>query len=130
MNSAVVAVGSNIDPGRHIALAREQLARGHGLLAESRFIDTRPIGGSDQPDFRNGAFLVATGLGRKEFVRELKRIERLAGRPAGHDPGGPRTLDLDLVVWNEKVVDQDFFRRDFLREAVLELLPELSREGR
>jgi 7,8-dihydro-6-hydroxymethylpterin-pyrophosphokinase len=38
---------------------------------------------------------------------------------------GPRCIDLDIVVWNRKVIDRDFYDRDFLQTVVLELMPDL-----
>ena len=72
------------------------------------------------------AFLVSTGLDREELERNLKEIEKKLGRVKTGTKFGPRTIDLDIVVWNGEVVDLDFYERDFVRNACCELLPELA----
>jgi 2-amino-4-hydroxy-6-hydroxymethyldihydropteridine diphosphokinase len=130
MNRVVVAAGSNIDPDQNIAEARRILSSKYRLLSESAFVKTAPIGFADQPDFRNGAFLVETGCGRREFNRALKKIEQRLGRVRTANKFGPRTIDLDIVAWNGKIVGRDFHARDFVRNAALELMPELRGKNR
>lgn len=126
MNIAAVGVGSNIDAALNIAGARELLSGEHTLLKESAFLVTTPIGNYRQPDFLNGAFLVATQLDRDEFTAYLKKLEYRLGRVREADKYGPRTIDLDIVVWNGKIVHRDFHARKFVKNAVVELLPELE----
>lgn len=123
MNTAVVGVGSNIDPERHIALARSILAEEHRLVTESRYETTKPVGYADQPDFVNGALLVATVLDREAFVAYLHGVEDRLGRVRTANRNGPRTIDLDVVVWNGTVVDPDVHTRAFLRDAVSQVAP-------
>jgi len=126
MNIAVISVGSNIDPEGNIEKARLLIAQKHELLGESSFFRTKPVGYLRQPDFLNGAFLVSTELNREKLEKSLKKIERSLGRVKTAVKSGPRPIDLDLVVWNGKVVDPDFYERDFVRNACCELLPELE----
>jgi 2-amino-4-hydroxy-6-hydroxymethyldihydropteridine diphosphokinase len=125
MNSAVVGVGSNINPGSNIPAARAVLEEEQRVIASSKLVTTRPIGTRDQPDFVNAAFLVETPLGRDAFRAYLKTVENRLGRVRGQDTFGPRTIDLDIVVWNGTVVDDDYYSRDFVRSTVLEVVPEL-----
>lgn len=119
MNQAVIAVGGNIDPERWIAQARARVAAAHRLVAESPFVWTKPIGPIPQPDFLNGAWRIETELGRDALVDWLHALEVECGRVrTPENKWGPRTLDLDLVVWNGEVVDDDVYQRDFLYEAV------------
>ena len=126
MNRAVVSLGSNIDPTEHVQRARDLIAASYELVAESTLRMTKPVGFTDQADFLNGALLVETALDHKAFRVFLKDIESQLGRIHTENPHGPRTIDLDIVVWNGTVVDDDFHTRDFLREAVLEILPDLT----
>lgn len=126
MNRAVVALGSNIDPDQNIQKAREILAQKYRVLAESRFETTQPVGRVDQPDFVNGAVLLATSSSVEQLKAALKGIESGLGRRAAHDQAGPRTIDLDVVVWNMRVIDRDFYERDYLKRSVLEVVPELK----
>ena len=126
MNTAVIGVGSNINALKNIAMAKEALSREQRLDKESAFIATSPIGFSDQPDFMNGAFLVSTELPIDEFKDYLKGLEDRLGRVRTGNKFGPRAIDLDVVAWNGKIVNNDFYERDFVRNAVLDVMPEIT----
>ena len=126
MNTAVVGVGSNLNAAQNIARAKEALSREHRLNKESVFVKTSPIGFSDQPDFMNGAFLVTTELSIDAFKDYLSGLETRLGRVRTENKYGPRTIDLDIVGWNGKIVNKDFYERDFVRKAVVEVLPEIK----
>ena len=128
MNETVIGIGSNINPEKHIKLAGEILAKQFEVIATSSFVTTKPIGGPKQPDFINGAILLKTRLDKEVLNRELKVIEKQLGRPENSDKFGPRTIDLDIVVWNNEIIDKDFYDRDFLRNSVYEVLPSVERE--
>jgi len=126
MNIAVISVGSNIEPEKNVSKAASLLEKEQKLLQRSAFITTKPIGSAEQPDFLNGAFLVATELDIQGLKSSLKRIERKMGRVRQAEKYSPRVIDLDIVVWNGEVVDKDFYERDFLRNAVREVYPQLN----
>ncbi|MDP2654586.1 MAG: 2-amino-4-hydroxy-6-hydroxymethyldihydropteridine diphosphokinase [Candidatus Omnitrophota bacterium] len=126
MNTAVIGLGSNIQPKTNIAKAKDILARRYTLLAESKFVRTTAIGPGQQSDFLNGAVLLRTSLGRQRLKIALGRIEKLLGRTERQKGYVPRPIDLDIVVWNGKVVHPDFHTRKFLKASVLELLPNLK----
>ena len=86
---------------------------------------TKPIGPVAQDNFINGAVLLETALGMERLRTEFKEIESNLGRKTTDDPSGPRTIDLDIIVWNGTVVDEDFYKRGYLRQSVLELIPDL-----
>jgi 2-amino-4-hydroxy-6-hydroxymethyldihydropteridine diphosphokinase len=118
-------VGSNIEPGRNVAEAQAALEKHCHLLRASPWKRTAPLGPIEQPDFVNGALLIETEHSQKELVHLLKQIERNLGRLTGKG-WGPRTIDLDLLVWNDRVVHRDVLERDFVREAVETLIPEIQ----
>lgn len=126
MNRAVIGVGSNIEPRSNIASARRRIAHRHVIVAESPLVETWPVGYVHQPNFINGTLLVETRVGRQRLKAEIKTIEFLLGRRRGPNRYGPRTIDLDIVVWNGEVIDRTLYTRDFLRDAVLAVLPELQ----
>ena len=126
MNQAVIGLGSNIAPQENIQKAKGILGRKFRIVSESRFRTTHPIGNTRQPDFINGSVLIETASGIDELKAALKAIESQLGRDGSQDPFGPRTIDLDIVVWNKTVVDRDFYRREYLKHSVLELLPDLD----
>lgn len=128
MNRVVIGVGSNLDPGINIERARRILAQEQCLVSQSRFVRTAPIGPPDQPEYLNGAFLVRTELNRTDFKKYLQTVENRIGRERGPEKYGPRTIDLDIVVWNGEIVDNDYYERDFLRNAVLEVWADIEQD--
>lgn len=126
MNRAIVSLGSNIDPQTNIAAALNKLARAFKIIAQSQIVETRPIDRPGQPNYLNGAVLVETNLDRDAVEAILFDIESQLGRVRTADKYASRTIDLDVVAWNDRVVDRDVFERDFLRNAVVEICPELD----
>lgn len=125
MNTAIVALGSNIKPEMQITEARRRLKGAFHVLKESAFVYTKPIGYMDQPDFINGAVLLETMLDADELRSSLKEMELTMGRESSKIKFGPRSIDLDVVVFNDRVIDQDFYQREYLKQSVLELIPQL-----
>jgi len=125
-NTAIIGLGSNIDPQKNIPAARRLLAHEFHVLKESAFVRTKPIGYSDQDDFINGSVHLETPLKLQELKEKLKQLEKRLGREVSPIKYGPRSIDMDIIVFNGKVVDDDFYEREFLRNAVLELLPEFE----
>ncbi len=69
---------------------------------------------------------MVTELGIESLKQELKSIEDLMGRDRSKPKFGPRTIDLDILIWNGKVIDKDYYDRDFLRKGVEEILPDFE----
>lgn len=126
MNEVVISVGSNIDPELNVERAKETLSKSDLVIDESQFEFTKPLGFTEQPDFLNGAFLVHTHDSFKIFNQKLKQIEIAQGRIKTENKNGPRCIDLDIVVWNQTIIDLDFYQRDFIKKAVLEVIPDLN----
>ena len=122
-NEVVIAMGSNIDPKANLELAVVKLKSRFNVSKQSQWIRTKPIGILDQPDFYNGALLMETELDLESLKKELKSIENLMGRDRSLPKFGPRVIDLDILIWNRKVLDYDYYERDFLRKGVEEILP-------
>ena len=97
------------------------------LLRRSAIYRTPAWGVSAQPDFLNAAALVATRLPARELLGELLRIERDAGRDRlGEAPRwGPRTLDLDLLLYGDSTLDEPGLRvpHPHLHERAFVLVP-------
>lgn len=123
MHRCIVGVGSNIDPNHNIPKALELLSQVTEIMGVSSFIITKPIGFIEQADFSNGAVKLLTQLDQQEFKSTLRNIEDQLKRDRSGHPYGPRTIDLDIVVWDDKIVDKDYYIRDFIRKSVDELLP-------
>jgi 2-amino-4-hydroxy-6-hydroxymethyldihydropteridine diphosphokinase len=101
-----VALGSNVgDRVSHLVFAVEQLRTTIRDLRISTFIDTDPVGVGAQPVFLNGAVSGATSLSARELLDALLGIERARGRKRPF-PGAPRTLDLDLLLYGDHVINE------------------------
>lgn len=122
-NLAIIGVGSNIDPEYNVQRAKEELGAIGETIKESKFIYTKPLLFAEQPDFLNGAFLLETASELQALKKSLKEIEARLGRVRGPNKNGPRTIDLDVIVFNGVLIDEDVYERDFLKDFVLELLP-------
>ena len=120
MNHVIIGVGSNIDPKNHIQQATDLLRHSFELVATSQFIETKPIGVKDQANFLNGAVLIKTSLEAPQLKTILRDIEDRLGRKR-RNRCGPRTIDLDIIVWNGKIVDPEVEQREFLQAAIREL---------
>jgi 2-amino-4-hydroxy-6-hydroxymethyldihydropteridine diphosphokinase len=107
---AFVGLGSNLgDREATLLRAIEELRRlpETELRGVSRFLDTAPVGYVDQPRFLNGAVELETTLPARELLRHLLRIERDLGRDRSRvPPQGPRTLDLDLLLYGDDRIDE------------------------
>ncbi len=124
-------MGSNLgDREGFLALARRRLGElpGTELLAASRIEETAPLGGRSQPSYLNQMVAVRTGLSPRELLAACQGIEREAGRER-REQWASRTLDLDLVRYDDVVVDDPDFilphpglrDRDFWQRELAEL---------
>ncbi len=121
MNTAIVSIGSNINAGENISAMLDLLRKQVEVVRVSPMIRTKAIGIEDQPDFTNGAVKIRTPESREALNRHLKEIEDQLGRDRSAPKFGPRTMDLDIVVWNGEIVDADYYNRDFLQKSVQEI---------
>ena len=107
---AFVALGSNLGAREaHLAFARERLAGlpSTSMLAASDVEETEPLGGLDQPAYLNQMIAIETSLDPRALLALLHETEQARGR--GRERGArwaSRTLDLDLVVYDEMSVDE------------------------
>ena len=108
------------------------------MEAVSTLRETDPVGLLEQPRFLNGAAAVETELGPRELLDRLLAVEQELGRTRGGERFGPRTIDLDLLVYGERHVDEPgltvphprLAERRFAVEPLAELDPELEIPGR
>lgn len=121
MNIVIIGIGSNINAEINISKMLEILKTKVEVIKVSKFLKTKPIGIINQPDFTNGAVKVKSDLDQKNLVGLLKGIEDEMGRDRSNPKFGPRCIDLDIAVWNGRIVDEDYYTRDFLRKSVDEL---------
>lgn len=104
-----VGLGSNLgDRAATMRAALDALAEAPGVthVTASTFLETEPVGYLDQPSFLNAAAAVETDLGPRELLDLLLRIERDLGRTRDGPRFGPRTIDLDLLLYGSERVEE------------------------
>ena len=137
---AVVALGSNLEgPEARVRKAFEELGAlpGTRVAARSSLYRTAPVGFVDQPPFINACALVETTLGPRELLEGLLAIERRHGR-VRDIPNGPRTLDLDIVLYGGLAMHEHGLTlphprahvRAFVLAPLLEVWPDAVIPGR
>ncbi|KAA0216626.1 MAG: 2-amino-4-hydroxy-6-hydroxymethyldihydropteridine diphosphokinase [Leptolyngbya sp. PLA3] len=136
-----VALGSNIGPRRlalDFALDRLSGSPGLTLVAVSTVHDTAPVGPVAQPRYLNAVAELTSALDPSDLLALLLSIERLQGRDREHSPRwGPRTLDLDLILFGRRIINLPdlviphprFAERLFVLEPLAELAPDLIPPG-
>ncbi len=121
-HQVIISVGSNIEPHKNILLSQDVLNHETQLLAIADVIETTPVGYTHQPDFLNTAYLVETELEHDEFNAFLKTVEDRLGRKRGPIKSGPRTIDLDIVIWDGQVMSSDYFNYAYVSTPVDQIL--------
>lgn len=133
-----IAVGSNLgDRLKTILMAVEMIddLSGVSVLRVSTFLETDAVGEIDQPDFLNGVLKVQSDLQAATMLEHLLSIEARLGRDRSSVPsGGPRTIDLDLLMWGDEIIETAdltlphprFHERAFVLLPMVELAPELA----
>jgi 2-amino-4-hydroxy-6-hydroxymethyldihydropteridine diphosphokinase len=136
-HKAYVGLGANLgDREATIRRAVELLDATAGIevAAVSTLRETDPVGYADQPRFLNGAAVLVTRLGPQALLGRLLAVERELGRVRGEGPRfGPRTIDLDLLLYGDEVLDEPglvvphprLADRRFVLEPLHELDPRL-----
>ena len=138
--TAAIALGSNLDD------PRGQVERAFGELAglpetrvaaRSPLYRTAPVGRLDQPAFVNACARIETRLGARALLEGLLAIEARHGRERS-EPNGPRTLDLDLVLYGDAVIDEPGLKvphpraheRAFVLAPLVDVWPEARIPGK
>jgi len=135
-----VALGSNLDdPVAQVRAGAQALGKlpGTRLVCCSSLYRTAPVGVTEQPDFINAVCAADTSLPASAFLQALLEIERTHGRQRDI-PGGPRTLDLDLLLYGDQVCHEPgltlphprLHERAFVLYPLSEIAPGLSIPGR
>ncbi|HNS03038.1 MAG TPA: 2-amino-4-hydroxy-6-hydroxymethyldihydropteridine diphosphokinase [Anaerolineae bacterium] len=106
MPVAYLSLGSNLDKEHNLPQAVRLLA-GHGrLLAVSAVYETAPVGNPGDPTFFNAAVALETALAPAELKEQvLAGIEGQLGRQRSADPNAPRTIDIDISLYDQAILD-------------------------
>lgn len=136
MSRVYLALGSNLaDPLHQVQAALDALATlpETTLLTTSSFYRTPPYGPPDQPDYLNAAVALETALAPDALLDLTQRIELEQGRVRKDERWGPRTLDLDIMLFGDRTLNTprltvphyDMHNRAFMLVPLLEIAPEL-----
>jgi 2-amino-4-hydroxy-6-hydroxymethyldihydropteridine diphosphokinase len=131
---AYVGLGANL--GDREGTIRAAVADLPGVVAVSTLRETDPVGITDQPRFLNGVAVLETELAPRELLDVLLAVERRLGRERGRR-WGPRTIDLDLLLYGDEVIDETgltiphprLHERRFVLEPLADLAPKLVVPG-
>jgi 2-amino-4-hydroxy-6-hydroxymethyldihydropteridine diphosphokinase len=141
MPEAYVGIGSNLgDREENVRRALALLGADPAIdvVAVSQLRDTEPVGFLEQPRFLNGAARLRTELPPRVLLARLLDIERQLGRVRTGERDGPRTIDLDLLLYGDEVLSEPGLRvphprlaeRRFVLEPLADLDPALEVPGR
>ncbi|WDE10927.1 2-amino-4-hydroxy-6-hydroxymethyldihydropteridine diphosphokinase [Thalassomonas haliotis] len=122
----IVAVGSNIKPEIHIQQAFSLIKKMDAQADIATLLHTKAVGFTEQADFINTAFSFRSPLDGAALKSHLRDIEAKLGRVRTANKNGPRTIDLDIVKIDQDIVDDDYFKYDFVKKVVDELAAKLS----
>jgi 2-amino-4-hydroxy-6-hydroxymethyldihydropteridine diphosphokinase len=132
MADVYVAAGSNVEPEKNLARALDELQQVFGELALSPAY-RNPAVGFEGADFINLVVGFSTVDSPAQVKQALERIEALCGRPRPAPKWAPRTMDLDILMYDQVVSDEpglllprpDLLRRAFMLKPLADLAPQL-----
>jgi 2-amino-4-hydroxy-6-hydroxymethyldihydropteridine diphosphokinase len=131
MNIAYISAGSNLgDRQTNLDYGAQALTKGGVVKKTSSYYETEPVGYHDQPWFLNQVFEVETLLTPRELLLLCQEIELDRGR-ARPFPNAPRTLDLDILLFDNRIIDEKdliiphprLTERKFVLEPLVEIAP-------
>jgi 2-amino-4-hydroxy-6-hydroxymethyldihydropteridine diphosphokinase len=126
MNIAAIEFGSNINPVPNVKKAKTLIKERFKIIKESALLRTKPFGVNNQDDYINCAVLIETEKSIEETKSILNEIEISLGRKKGPDKYASRTIDLDIVVWNNEIVNNDYMEREYVRINIGEIIQGLE----
>ena len=136
MTLAYIAIGSNLaSPLEQVNAAVQALGEipQSKIVAVSSFYRTPPLGPQDQPDYLNAAVVLETALDAETLLDNTQRIELQQGRVRKTERWGPRTLDLDIMLFGHETINTerltvphyDMKNRGFMLWPLFEVAPDL-----
>lgn len=121
LNTAILGVGSNYQPEKHMQQAAIQLAKLFPDIRFSRPVYTVPENMRNPDLFLNRAALFHTPTGLAEVRHLLKQIETCLGRTPEDKQKEQIVIDIDLVKWNDLILKPADFERAYLTEGIRRL---------
>lgn len=139
-NQAFIGIGSNLQqPVNQVRWAIDTLTKDAAIdrVECSGLYQSAPVGIAGQPDFINAVCMVRTGLSAPQLLELLQSTEQATGRKRNGERWGPRTLDLDLLLYNQVEMETEklvlphprMHERAFVLYPLLEIAPALEIPG-
>ena len=136
MTLVYIAIGSNLaSPLEQVNAAIRALADipDSRVVSVSSLYRTPPLGPQDQPDYLNAAVALETSLAPEALLDHTQRIELQQGRVRKAERWGPRTLDLDIMLFGDAIINSerltvphyDMKNRGFMLWPLFEIAPQL-----
>ncbi|TMO60053.1 2-amino-4-hydroxy-6-hydroxymethyldihydropteridine diphosphokinase [Pseudoalteromonas aurantia] len=136
MNTVFIGLGANLDDPiaqLHNAVGALRSLAQCQLITVSKFYASKPMGPQDQPDYVNAVAKLSTSLAPEALLDSLQKIELEQGRQRKSERWGPRTLDLDILLFANDIINTPrlvvphygLCQREFVVYPLLELEPEL-----
>ena len=136
MTLVYIAIGSNLaSPLEQVNAAIRALADipDSRVVSVSSLYRTPPLGPQDQPDYLNAAVALETSLAPEALLDHTQRIELQQGRVRKAERSGPRTLDLDIMLFGDAIINSerltvphyDMKNRGFMLWPLFEIAPQL-----
>lgn len=127
MNLAYLILGGNKgDKFKNLQIAIKHIETWLGtVVKKSDIYVTAAWGNHDQPDFANQVICLQTNLPAQELLNELLRIEEELGRVRDHQKWMERTMDIDVLFFNDEIIDTDVLKipHPFIQERKFVLVP-------
>jgi 2-amino-4-hydroxy-6-hydroxymethyldihydropteridine diphosphokinase len=141
MVTAYVGLGSNLGDSEQLIRAALQMLGQLGdtrVTGQSRLYRSKPMGPQDQPDYINAVAELETAMAPLQLLSELQKIETSNGRVRGSERWGPRTLDLDLLIYGQEemvgskltIPHEGIAERSFVLYPLADIAPELQIPGK
>ena len=133
VNQAYLSLGSNIKPEHNLPAAVTELARYGWIRAVSSVWQTAAIGYTEQPDFLNAAVLLETRLSVQDLRQQvIAEIENSLGRIRTENKNGPRSIDIDIMLFNDEILsvgsrripDPELLEHSYIAIPLAEIAPD------
>lgn len=133
VGTVLLGLGSNLgDRVRHLERAIERLGKEIRLEAISSIYETQPLGDRDQPWYLNLVCLGVTRFGPRGVLEFIAQIEADLGRDRGEGGTAPRTIDIDILAYDDRIIDEPDLQlphprmgeRAFVLEPLCEIAPD------
>jgi 2-amino-4-hydroxy-6-hydroxymethyldihydropteridine diphosphokinase len=138
LTTVYIALGANIgNREANMRMALRAMTRMARVQAVSGLYKSEPEGGAAQPAYYNAVCCIETGLEPRPLLRFLKGLEHEIGRRSTAEPAGPRPIDLDILLFDDRVVESDgltiphprLASRSFVLQPLAEIVPDIMVPG-